>query len=94
MDEKLSDGFSELVNGVDAITAKLYCVYKKEVDDIISNGVTDMLRIEFLFDQIWVFIDDEKMHELFWKLVKHVETFDTSIGAFYRRIEEVHFEGY
>lgn len=93
MDKPRNDNFEPLVEGVEKITTKLYYIYKGEFEKIVANNVTETSRIEFLFDQIWVFIDDNRMSELYWKLIKYVETFDTSIGAYYRRLEELHFEG-
>ena len=83
-----------LIDGVEKTIAKLHIVYKKELEKIVAEKVTDTSRIESLFDQIWVFIDEPKMYELYWKLINYVETFDTSIGTYYRRLDELHFEGY
>ncbi len=79
---------------IEQLIAKIYVVYKAELDKLIAENVTDISRIEALFNQMWVFIDDEKIHKLYWNLINYVETFDTGVGAFYRRIEEVYFEGY
>lgn len=87
------DAFAPLIEGVEKITAKLYLVYTQELEAIIAGNVMDLSRIEFLFDQIWVFIDDKRMQGLFWRLINYVETFDTSIGTYYRRLEELNFEG-
>ena len=87
------DAFAPLIEGVEKITTKLYYVYKEELEKIIEDNVTDTSRIEFLFDQIFVFVEDKRMCELYWKLIGYVETFDTSIGAYYRRLEELYFEG-
>lgn len=70
-----------------------YKQYKAEYNDIVANKITDEPRIEALFDNIWTFVDYEEFHDLFWKLINYVETFDRVIGSFYRRLEEVHFEG-
>lgn len=93
MNEPGNESFIPLVDGVEKITTKLYYVYKGELEKIVANNVTETSRIEFLLDQIWVFIDDNRMSELYWKLIQYVETFDTSIGAYYRRLEELYFEG-
>ena len=71
-----------------------YQQYLSEYEFIVANQITDEERIEALFDRIWCFIDFEEYHALFWKLINYAETFDRGIGAFYRRIEEIHFEGY
>ena len=92
-DNSFNSDFSSLVEGVEITTAKLHFIYTRELEAIIAENITDASRIEFLFEQIWVFIDDKRMQELYWKLINYVETFDTSLGAYYRRLEELHFEG-
>ena len=94
MSENYTPEMQALVEGVKITMEKLYVVYQAELDKIIADKVTDIPRIEALFDQMWVFVDDERIHELYWKLINYVETFDCTTGAFYRRIEELHFEGY
>ena len=71
-----------------------YRLYNAEFEAIVSNHLTNEDRIDALFDQLLSFIEDDCFHELYWKLVNYVETFDTGLAACYRRIEEVHFEGY
>lgn len=87
------DAFLPLIDGVEEITAKLHLIFTRELEAIIAGNVMDLSRIEFLFDQIWVFIDDKRMQDLYWRLINYVETFDTSIGSYYRRLEELYFEG-
>ena len=71
-----------------------YQEFLSEYEQIVASKNTDDERIERLFDHIWCFIDYEEYHALYWKLINYVETFDRGLGAYYRRIEEVHFEGY
>lgn len=76
------------------IKTDIYQLCKRGYEDIIVSKITDEAWIEELFDLLWNYIDDEPFHALFWELIRYVETFDPEISAFYRRIEEVHFEGY
>ena len=75
-------------------TDSAYLKYKKECDDIIENKVTDEERIEALFDKLLDFYDEQRFADLFWKLVNYVETYDSGLGAMYRRVEEVLTQGY
>ena len=79
---------------IELLKIKAYAQCEAEYESIVGNGVTNESRIDALFDQIWSFIEEERFHDLFWKLVNHVETFDIGLGAKYRRLEELHFEGY
>ena len=67
---------------------------REDVQRIIDNKNTDENYIESTLDRTLNFYDDEEFLELFWKLINYVETFDTSIGASYRRLEETSNEGY
>ena len=67
---------------------------REDVQRIIDNKITDENYIESTLDRTLNFYDDEEFLELFWKLINYVETFDTSIGASYRRLEEILNEGY
>ena len=75
-------------------TDSAYLKYKNECDDIIENKVTDEERIEALFDKLLDFYDEQRFADLFWKLVNYVETYDSGLGAMYRRVEEVLTQGY
>ena len=79
--------------GLNHVKMDVYQLCQKEYEDIIANKITDETRIEGLFDLIWNYLDDEAFYSLSWKLINDVEAFDRGIGTFYRRIEEVHFEG-
>jgi hypothetical protein len=79
---------------IELLKIKAYAQCEAEYESIVGNGVTNESRIDALFDQIWSFIEEERFHDLFWKLVNYVETFDMGLGAEYRRLEELHFEGY
>ena len=72
----------------------MYEKCQRDVEFIILNKITDEQRIDMVFDEIMDFFEDEDFLDLFWKLVNYVETFDTGIGAFYRRQEEVIHEGF
>ena len=67
---------------------------REDVQRIIDNKNTDENYIESTLDRTLNFYDDEEFLELFWKLINYVETFDTGIGASYRRLEETLNEGY
>ena len=67
---------------------------REDVQRIIDNKITDENYIESTLDRTLNFYDDVEFLELFWKLINYVETFDTSIGASYRRLEETLNEGY
>ena len=79
---------------LDELKPIAYQHYQAEYRRIVENQIEDEETLERLFDHIWCFVDYEEYHALFWKLINYVETFDRGLGAFYRRIEEVHFEGY
>lgn len=87
----------ELRNAIERLEVLKKVSYQQcvaEYEYIVNHGITDDSRIESLFDRIWNFIDDEDFHALFWRLIGYVEKYDRGLGAYYRRIEEVHFEGY
>ena len=73
---------------------RVYAQCAAEYENIVENSITNERRINALFDHIWNFIEDDRFHDLYWKLVNYVETYDTGLGAEYRRLEEIHFEGY
>ena len=84
----------EAIKRVEKIKSVMYKKCQRDVEFIISNKITDEQRIDMVFDEIMDFFEDEDFLDLFWKLVNYVETFDTGIGAFYRRQEEVIHEGF
>ena len=84
----------EAIKRVEKIKSVMYEKCQRDVEFIISNKITDEQRIDMVFDEIMDFFEDEDFLDLFWKLVNYVETFDTGIGAFYRRQEEVIHEGF
>lgn len=84
----------EAIKRVEKIKSFMYEKCQRDVEFIISNKITDEQRIDMVFDEIMDFFEDEDFLDLFWKLVNYVETFDTGIGAFYRRQEEVIHEGF
>lgn len=84
----------EAIKRVEKIKSVMYEKCQRDVEFIISNKITDEQRIDMVFDEIMDFFEDENFLDLFWKLVNYVETFDTGIGAFYRRQEEVIHEGF
>lgn len=84
----------EAIKRVEKIKSVMYGKCQRDVEFIISNKITDEQRIDMVFDEIMDFFEDEDFLDLFWKLVNYVETFDTGIGAFYRRQEEVIHEGF
>ena len=84
----------EAIKRVEKIKSVMYEKCQRDVEFIISNKITDEQRIDMVFDEIMDFFKDEDFLDLFWKLVNYVETFDTGIGAFYRRQEEVIHEGF
>ena len=84
----------EAIKRVEKIKSVMYEKCQRDVEFIISNKITDEQRIDMVFDEIMDFFEDEDFLDLFWKLVNYVETFDTGIGAFYRRKEEVIHEGF
>lgn len=84
----------EAIKRVEKIKSVMYEKCQRDVEFIISNKITDEQRIDMVFDEIMDFFEDEDFLNLFWKLVNYVETFDTGIGAFYRRQEEVIHEGF
>lgn len=84
----------EAIKRVEKIKSVMYEKFQSDVEFIISNKITDEQRIDMVFDEIMNFFEDEDFLDLFWKLVNYVETFDTGIGAFYRRQEEVIHEGF
>ena len=84
----------EAIKRVEKIKSVMYEKCQRDVEFIISNKITDEQRIDMVFDEIMDFFEDEAFLDLFWKLVNYVETFDTGIGAFYRRQEEVIHEGF
>ena len=84
----------EAIKRVEKIKSVMYEKCQRDVEFIISNKITDEQRIDMVFDEIMDFFEDEDFLDLFWKLVNYVEIFDTGIGAFYRRQEEVIHEGF
>ena len=84
----------EAIKRVEKIKSVMYEKCQRDVEFIISNKITDEQRIDMVFDEIMDFFEDEDFLDLFWKLINYVETFDTGIGAFYRRQEEVIHEGF
>ena len=84
----------EAIKRVEKIKSVMYEKCQRDVEFIISNKITDEQRIDMVFDEIMDFFEDEDFLDLFWNLVNYVETFDTGIGAFYRRQEEVIHEGF
>ena len=84
----------EAIKRVEKIKSVMNEKCQRDVEFIISNKITDEQRIDMVFDEIMDFFEDEDFLDLFWKLVNYVETFDTGIGAFYRRQEEVIHEGF
>jgi hypothetical protein len=84
----------EAIKRVEKIKSVMYEKFQSDVEFIISNKITDEQRIDMVFDEIMDFFEDEDFLDLFWNLVNYVETFDTGIGAFYRRQEEVIHEGF
>ncbi|MGM9632360.1 MAG: hypothetical protein ACI3XL_04635 [Eubacteriales bacterium] len=84
----------EAIKRVEKIKYVMYEKCQRDVEFIISNKITDEQRIDMVFDEIMDFFEDEDFLDLFWNLVNYVETFDTGIGAFYRRQEEVIHEGF
>ena len=90
----MNDELNRVIARLEELKAVCYREYKVEFEYITANQITDEARIEALFDHLWNFIDDDKFHALYWKLINYVERFDTGLGAYYRRIEEVYFEGY
>lgn len=82
------------VQRIQMLKNKMYAQCEAEYESIVRNRITDESRIDTLFDQIFGFIEEDRFHDLYWKLINYVETYDVALGAFYRRMEEVHFEGY
>lgn len=90
----ITDELSAAIKRLETLKSSVYSLCEAEYGVIVSNRVTNEVRIDALFDQILSFIDDDSFHKLYWKLLRYVESFDTGLAACYRRIEEVHFEGY
>lgn len=82
------------INELNRIKSNLFYRCKEDVKNIIENKVTAEDYIESTLDRLVTFYTDEDFMELFWKLINYVETFDTGIGTFYRRLEETLTEGY
>ena len=76
------------IKELERIKVEMYQLCKEDVENIISNNIREKNRIERLFDYLFVFNPDENFMALFWKMINYVETFDTEIGAFYRRTGE------
>lgn len=93
-EELILDELSAAIKRLETLKNSVYSLCEAEYGAIVSNHVTDERRIDALFDQILSFIDDDCFHKLYWKLLSYVESFDTGLAACYRRMEEVHFEGY
>ena len=64
-----------------------------ELQHILDHKVTDIGRIEALFDRLLDFFEDEDFTALFWTLIGYVEQFDTGTSTIYRRMEELLLEG-
>ena len=92
--EHIEKELSESIKRLEILKGNIYSLCEAEYEVIVSNHVTNEDRIDVLFDQILGFIDDDCFHELYWKLLSYVESFNISLGACYRRLEEVYFEGY
>lgn len=88
--EELLDSIKQLEH----LKESAYLLCNAEFEAIVSNHLTNEDRIDALFDQLLCFVEDDCFHELYWKLVNYVETIDSGLGAYYRRIEDVYFEGY
>lgn len=84
----------ESIKELKRIKDEIYHFCKEDVENIISNNIRDKKQIERLLDYLFVFNPDENFMALFWKMINYVETFDTGIGAFYRRLEELVNTGY
>lgn len=67
---------------------------REDVERIVTNKITDENYIESTLSRTLNYYGEEEFLELFWKLINYVETFDTGIGASYRRLEETLNEGY
>lgn len=90
----LGEEFLGSIMQLEYLKESAYRLCNAEFEAIISNRLTNEDSIDALFDQLLCFIEDDCFRELYWKLVNYVETFDSGLGANYRRIEEVYFEGY
>lgn len=84
----------ESIKELERIKFEMLHFCKEDVENIISNNIRDKKQIERLLDYLFVFNPDENFMALFWKMINYVETFDTGIGAFYRRLEELVNTGY
>ena len=84
----------EPIKELERIKFEMLHFCKEDVENIISNNIRDKKQIERLLDYLFVFNPDENFMALFWKMINYVETFDTGIGAFYRRLEELVNTGY
>ena len=79
----------ESIKELERIKFEMLHFCKEDVEEIISGNIRDQKRIARLLDYLFVFNPDEAFIDLFWKLIQYAETFDTGIGAFYRRLEEL-----
>ena len=84
----------ESIKELERIKFEMLHFCKEDVVNIISNNIRDKKQIERLLDYLFVFNPDENFMALFWEMINYVETFDTGIGAFYRRLEELVNTGY
>lgn len=70
-----------------------YRNFVKEYRCIIDNQTIELSEIESLFERLLDYIEDEKIQILYWKLINYVETLDSGLGTFYRRLVRIYFEG-
>lgn len=62
----------------------VYTTLQQEVEAIQKNKVTDEETLVALFDRIMIMTEDEFFHNLYYKLINYVETFDRDFGSEYR----------
>jgi len=87
------DAIKKSIEEIEKLKSQMYSLCVEELDSIVQNNIQNEKRIDKLFDRLLDFYYDGKFMELFWKLIKHVESYDRGLGAQYRRIEELLNEG-
>lgn len=87
------DAIGKSIEEIEKLKSQMYSLCVEELDSIVQNNIQDEKRIDKLFDHLLDFYYDGKFMDLFWKLIKYVESYDRGLGAQYRRIEELLNEG-
>ena len=88
MEDKDLNELKHMILYISELNEQEFKKYEKAVDRLIKWNIKDEITISSVFDQLLslVFVDEDKLKEVYYKLLNYTKNFDEELSSDYEEI--------